>query len=197
MARNPGNDPIRMFFNEIECIVSEPNSPIIGRTNTRQNSPIQDMGSGRYSSSVPPHRELMDEKTPCIAEAARRLLKTEGCTLEVTPSLSRSANELALHISDSLPSLIREPDISSEVDWTFVCIKADGHLIARLGGHEPSLDACWIPNTGEGIENLWTRFIQNLSDLMIAGYPGCVGCGGPGSEGVWDETASRARTRGT
>ena len=137
----------------------------------------------------------MDAKTPCIAEAARRLLRTEGCTLEVTPSLSISANELALHISDSLPSLLHEPEVSSEVDWTFVCIKMDGELIARIGGREPSLGACWIPDTGEGVGNLWFRFIENVSDLLIAGYPGCVGCGGPGSEGIWDETASRARTR--
>ena len=101
----------------------------------------------------------MDEKTPCIAEAARRLLRAEGCTLEVTPPLSRSANELALHISDSCPSLLREPDVSAEVDWTYVCIKVDGELIARIGGNEPSLDACWIPDTGEGIENLWSLFI--------------------------------------
>ena len=190
---------MRVFFITIECIVSELSgkTAIIGRANTLHNSPIQDMGSGRYSSSVPPHRELMDEKTPCIAEAARRLLRTEGSTLEVTPSLSNSANELALHISDSLPSLLREPDVSSEVDWTFVCIKMDGALIARIGGYEPSLDACWIPDTGEGVENLWARFIQNVSDLLIAGYPGCVGWGGPGSEGTWDETASRARTRVT
>ncbi len=155
------------------------------------------MGSGRYSSSVPPHRELMDEKTPCIAEAARRLLRTEGCTLEIPSSLSISANELALHISDSLPSLLRHPDVSSEVDWTFVCIKAGGELITRIGGHEPPIDACWIQDTGEGVDNLWSRFIKNVSDLLIAGYPGCVGCGGPGSEGIWDETASRARTRVT
>ena len=117
--------------------------------------------------------------------------------MEVPRSLSSSANELALHISDSLPSLLREPDVSSEMHWTYVCIKVDGELIARIAGYEPSLDACWIPETGEGIENLWSRFIQNVSDLLIAGYPGCVGCGGPGSEGVWDETASRARTRVT
>ena len=79
MARNPGNDPIRMFFIEIECNVSELNSPIIGCTNTRQNSPIQDMGSGRYSSSVPPHRELMDEKTPCTqGEKLARESKSTG-----------------------------------------------------------------------------------------------------------------------
>ena len=154
--------------------------------------PFKPTGSADILQGFRPLAGSMDGMTPCIAEAARRLLRTEGCTLEVTPSLAEAANELALHISDALPSLLREPEVSSQVGWTYVCIKKDGELIARIGGPEPSLDACWIPDHGDQLSILWSRFIHHIRDLVSAGYPGCVGCGGPGSEGPWDETASRA-----
>ena len=168
---------------------------IHGLTSIRQKSPIQDMRSGRHSSSVPPPRDNMDPKTPCIAEAARRLLRTEGCTLEVNPALTDSANELALHISDSLPSLIREPEIVTRPGLDRVLIRSGKSRLAQLAGAEPEMEFCWVPDTGEGLHKLWLRFVQDVSDLLAAGYPGCLGCGGPGAEGPWDELASRARTR--
>ena len=137
----------------------------------------------------------MDAKTPCIAEAARRLLRTEGCTLEVNPSFTESASELALHISDSLPSLIREPKVVTRPGLDQVLVRVGKIGIAQLAGREPEIESCWIPDTGEGMVKLWIRFLQDVSDLLVAGYPGCLGCGGPGSEGPWDELASRARTR--
>ena len=35
-------------------------------------------------------------------------------------------------------------------------------------------------------------FSKQVVDLLEAGYPGCVGCGGPGAEGDWNEEVRRA-----
>ena len=40
-------------------------------------------------------------------------------------------------------------------------------------------------------ENGWAAISAVASDLSDAGYPGCLGCGGPHTEGEWDETSSR------
>ena len=132
----------------------------------------------------------MDAMTPCIAEAARRLLRTEDTSLIVPEAPLNEALELSLSISDGIPKMIREPTVSIGSENQ---IEVEG--LSQLGGEEPSLAICWIPTTTFDLETIWSRWTQQIRDLMVAGYPGCVGCGGPGSEGKWDETASRARTR--
>ena len=139
-----------------------------------------------------PFGGTMDAMGPCLAEAARRLLRTEDTTLIVPKHLMDEALELSLAISDGIPKLIREPTVSSGADDS---IRVEGS--SQLGGEEPSLSVCWVPTHPENLDLIWSRWVQQIRDLMVAGYPGCVGCGGPGSEGVWDETASRARTRVT
>ena len=132
----------------------------------------------------------MDAMSPSLAEAARRLLRTEGTHLIVPKSLENEANELSLEISDGIPKLIREPHVS---------VGRDGEVIVtnlcRIGGEEPEVEICWIPATSENLDQIWGYWIAQIRDLMVAGYPGCTGCGGPGSEGDWDELASRARMR--
>ena len=132
----------------------------------------------------------MDAMTPCIAEAARRLLRTEDTSLIVPEALLNEALELSLSISDGIPKMIREPTVSIGSENQ---IEVEG--LSQLGGEEPSLSICWVPTTTFDLEKIWSLWTQQIRDLMSAGYPGCVGCGGPGSEGKWDETASRARTR--
>ena len=134
----------------------------------------------------------MDAMSLCIAEAARRLLRTQDTKLIVPEHLIDEAFELSLAISDGIPKLIREPTVSESAGDS---IHVEG--LSQLGGEEPPLSICWVPNNIENLDLLWSQWIQQIRDLMAAGYPGCVGCGGPGSEGVWDETASRARTRVT
>jgi hypothetical protein len=134
----------------------------------------------------------MDAIGPCIAEAARRLLRTEDSTLIVPAHLMNEAIELSLAISDGIPKLIREPTVSLGDDDS---IQVEG--LSQLGGCEPPLSICWVPIHAENLDSIWVRWVQQIRDLMVAGYPGCVGCGGLGSEGNWDETASRARTRVT
>ena len=37
----------------------------------------------------------------------------------------------------------------------------------------------------------WDAIIEACLDLLEAGYPGCLGCGGPGSELEWNEKEHR------
>jgi hypothetical protein len=95
------------------------------------------------------------------------------------------AQALSLAISDGIPKMIREPTVVEGGP----AIVIEG--LAQLAGEAPGIEICWVPGSSE---ELWARWIRQVSDLIAAGYPGCVGCGGPGSEGPWDEVASRART---
>lgn len=126
----------------------------------------------------------MDGKAPCIAEAARRLLRSENTILSVPPDLLVEAQALSLAISDGIPKMIREPTVVEGGP----AIVIEG--LAQLAGEAPGIEICWVPGSSE---ELWARWTRQVSDLIAAGYPGCVGCGGPGSEGPWDEVASRAR----
>ena len=132
----------------------------------------------------------MDAMALCIAEAARRLLRTEDTSLVVPEDLIDEALQLSLAISDGIPKMVREPTISTGHESR---IEVEGLL--QLGGGEPTLEICWIPASSEELHSVWSIWTNQIHDLMAAGYPGCVGCGGPGSEGEWDESASRARTR--
>jgi hypothetical protein len=136
----------------------------------------------------------MTPESSSLAEAARRLLRTDGCTLEVPARMGPEAERLALAISDALPSLLREPVVLSDADapsaWTWICIRADEGLLARLGGAEPGLEACWIPEPSD-IDFLWVRFTRLVNSLLEAGYPGCEGCAGPEADEPWDERARR------
>jgi len=134
----------------------------------------------------------MDGKAPCIAEAARRLLRTEGVTLRVPATFTVRAEILAMSINDGIAKLILEPTIERWMQWV-VEIEGPEGTLARFGGEEPEMDVCWIPDDENWLEKTWARFTRQADDLIAAGYPGCVGCGGPGSEGPWDEAASRAR----
>ncbi len=132
----------------------------------------------------------MDAMSLCIAEAARRLLRTEGTTLLVPEFVFHEALKLSLAISDGIPKMIREPSVSLGSENQIEIVG-----LAQIGGAEPNPSICWIPTPPNGLQNRWEDWVTQKHDLMTAGYPGCVGCGGPGSEGVWDEMASRARTR--
>ena len=128
----------------------------------------------------------------CIAEAARRLLRTENTTLIVPESFFEAAQQLSLEISDGIPKLIREPTVTIGDNLS---VEISG--LAYFGTVEPDVTMCWVPTSQLSMGEIWQKWVVQIHDLMSAGYPGCVGCGCPGSEGVWDELASRARTRVT
>ena len=124
-----------------------------------------------------PNVEMSDPQWPSLREAARRFLKEEGCELSVPKKYSKQAWGLVQSISDHIPARLLLP------------VVVEGEIMVRglfqIGGDEPSMITCWIPDA------TWEDFSEQVLDLLEAGYPGCVGCGGPGAEGEWNEAVRR------
>ena len=121
--------------------------------------------------------DITDVRWPSLREAARRFLREDGCTLSVPEHLIEEAWQIVQKISDHVPEKLNLPSV----------VTGDLRVIglAQIGGKEPTEDICWVPNSN------WDEFSAQVLDLLSAGYPGCVGCGGPGAEGVWNELARR------
>lgn len=124
-----------------------------------------------------PNVEMSDPQWPSLREAARRFLKEEGCELSVPKEYSKQAWGLVQSISDNIPSRLSLPHV------------VEGEIMVKglfqLGGEEPSVEVCWVPDCS------WDDFCEQVMDLLVAGYPGCVGCAGPGAEGEWNEAVRR------
>ncbi len=126
---------------------------------------------------MPPNMEMSDVRWPSLREAARRILKQEGCILRVPQGNLHEAHSLTLAIGDKIPERIKLPTIE------IGDLSCDG--LFQIGGPEPELSICWVPNAN------WEDFHEQVMELLEAGYPGCVGCAGPGAEGAWDEASRR------
>ena len=61
-------------------------------------------------------------------------------------------------------------------------------ILALCSLNEPELTTVWLPMSPSAA---WDAISKVSDDLLQAGYPGCLGCGGPHTEGDWDEAASR------
>ena len=124
--------------------------------------------------------DMDDSRWPSLREAARRFLKSEKIVLSV-PAYDRfSAMGLVQSIADNIPARLTLPTITDGLHGV------EG--LFQLGGVEPNLETCWVPGN-----NLWSDFIVNCVELLEAGYRGCEGCGGPGSDEEWDEAARRMK----
>lgn len=121
--------------------------------------------------------EMNNPRWPSLREAARRFIKAEGCELSVPNIHTEQAWELVQAISDNIPARLNLPTVIEGE------IQVEG--LFRLGGEEPPLDICWVPGCG------WDDFNEQVLELLEAGYPGCVGCAGPGAEGEWNEAVRR------
>lgn len=120
---------------------------------------------------------MTDVRWPSLREAARRFLKAENCTVLVPEQNLHEAIKLVQCIADHIPARLDFPIVKKGnlgVDNLF-----------QIGGTKPGPEICWVPNCG------WADFEEQVLDLLEAGYPGCVGCAGPGAEGEWDEDARR------
>ena len=66
---------------------------------------------------------------------------------------------------------------------------SDESLVAYIGLTEPEINVRWVKmNIDEG----WGEILIACRELLEAGYPGCIGCGGPNSELPWNEAKNRA-----
>ncbi len=128
--------------------------------------------------------------TPSLAEAARRLLRSEGGILEVPENYYIKATNIALQINDQLPQLINEPQVVKGVE-NQLRLFHEGKLLFLIGGDEPDLSTCWIPVFDNDFDTSWEVLSKQISDLLVAGYPGCIGCAGPAATEPWDEKSRR------
>lgn len=126
--------------------------------------------------------DITDARWPSLREAARRFLREDGCVLSVPQNSENDAWALIQKISDYVPSKLDLP--------TVIIGELRVVGLAHIGGDEPSIDVCWVP------ESNWKDFSEQVLDLLEAGYPGCVGCGGPGAEGEWKEEVRREEMLG-
>jgi hypothetical protein len=97
-----------------------------------------------------------------------------------------------LEVSDELPGLLREPKVEVGAEIGVVRIWSPNGLLASIGGREGDLAIVWVPVARGEIENVWNDFHKIVSDLLSAGYPGCIDCAGPAAVEPWDEAARRA-----
>ena len=123
--------------------------------------------------------DMNDPRWPSLREAARRFLREDGCTLSVPIELERDAWGIVQLVADHVPSKI---DLPKVVIGELAVIG-----LAQIGGLEPPIEVCWVPDCG------WEEFSEQILDLLEAGYPGCIGCGGPGAEEEWNEEFRRGQ----
>tara|TARA_Y100001970_G_scaffold273877_1_gene372686 strand:+ start:1752 stop:2138 length:387 start_codon:yes stop_codon:yes gene_type:complete len=126
-------------------------------------------------------------------EAARRLLRSTGGILHVPDSCLDSARILILEISDEIPSMVMEPKVNPLGPEGDIFYECDGRIEFYFGVVAPEIETCWV-KPSDRIEDMWEGFSGVAIHLARAGYPGCLGCGGPGSEEIWDEKSSRMST---
>ena len=136
---------------------------------------------------------IQDPMWPAVREVARRILREESLTIRAGESYMLELEALVLAMGDAQPARLTfptlQPSPSSVIEITQqVSVSHETVHLARLGLKEPDSEVCWIPLS---TDEAWNCVKEACYELLIAGYPGCVGCGGPNSEDEWDETKSR------
>ena len=135
-----------------------------------------------------------DERWPAVREAARRILRTPIVRLAVENQHLSSAHELVSAIAQANPAQLSLPEV----------VESSSNLILDAENGTPlvtwsktaDLSALLFQNIGRHSVSI-TDVFSMTHGLVEAGYPGCLGCGGPGLEAPWDELAWRSRQNTT
>ncbi|HIF90693.1 MAG TPA: hypothetical protein EYQ58_04035 [Candidatus Poseidoniales archaeon] len=120
-------------------------------------------------------------------------MRLEQIRINIPKQFHSATNELILELGERQPSRLTFPIIyESETVSVEMIIEEEGlaDTIIQISHDEPELDVIWIRGDGD----LWLEILNSCKDLSSAGYPGCVGCGGPNSEQKWDEFGHRNST---
>lgn len=122
-----------------------------------------------------------------IREAARRLLVETDLVIAVPPSSIKVWHRLILNMGDSMPQRLYFPEL---IEGQFSVRKEDTPLFDFSLDEPREKTTLWLPfDTDELMHDL----LQMCSELLLAGYPGCSGCGYRDEEQKWDEIAHRQR----
>ena len=122
-----------------------------------------------------------------IREAARRLLVETDLNISVPSSSIDQWHRLILNMGDAMPQRLTFPVI---IQGPFSVMKEET-LLFDFNFEEPvDIAPLWLPfDSSKVMQDL----LQMCSELLLAGYPGCSGCGYLDEEQVWDEIAHRKR----
>lgn len=140
---------------------------------------------------------IQDPMWPAVREVARRILREDSLVIHAGESYMEELEQLILSMGDAQPARLTFPTLHLSQSAMIDIIQhhpssSQSIQLARLGTEEPDSNVCWIPlATNEA----WNCVLEACHELLAAGYPGCVGCGGPNSEEEWDEEKSREKWR--
>ena len=124
-----------------------------------------------------------------VREACRRILTEEGLILNIPQAHVASWHRLILNMADSMPQRLEFPEIST---GPFSVVRNGKNLFDFQLDIPSDKTALWLPFD---VQELMTDFIQMSSELLLAGYPGCSGCGYRDDEEKWDESTHRKRIK--
>ncbi len=135
------------------------------------------------------HMEENSSRWLALREAGRRILTEHDLDIKVPERNLTNWQRLILNIGDSMPQRLHFPTVNQGV----FSVKQGGRAVLAFTEHEPSsIETLWLPySTSELLDQL----IQMCSELLLAGYPGCSGCGYRDEEEEWDESAHRQRIK--
>ena len=122
-----------------------------------------------------------------VREAARRLLVDTDLIISVPPSSIDKWHRLILNMGDAMPQRLTFPTI---IEGPF-SVRKEEALLFDVNLKEPAdIATLWLPFDAS---KLMQDLLQMCSELLLAGYPGCSGCGYRDEEQTWDEIAHRER----
>ena len=124
-----------------------------------------------------------------VREACRRILTEKGLILNIPHAHVASWHRLILNMADSMPQRLEFPEIST---GPFSVVRNGKNLFDFQLDVPNDETALWLPFD---VQELMTDFIQMSSELLLAGYPGCSGCGYRDDEEKWDESTHRKRIK--
>ena len=139
---------------------------------------------------------ITDPQWPALREASRRILRLKEIRIIIPTEYHSITSEMILGLGEKQPSRLTFPQITEgpviAVEMLTMEEELNG-IIIQISHNEPDSDILWI----KGDNNLWLNIIDACEELLSAGYPGCIGCGGPNSEQKWNESNQRIVTRNT
>ena len=132
---------------------------------------------------------ITDPRWPAVREFARSMLRTEDLVIHGPSWLEPVVHQMNIRLSDVQPSRISFPAFQKG-DENSISLHRNGEdvMLGKCCEDEPPSEVVWLPMEPE---TGWASIFSVATDLLDAGYPGCLGCGGPHTEGSWDELASR------
>ena len=131
----------------------------------------------------------MEENSPlwfALREAGRRILSLGEILIEIPQQFHERWNRLILNMSDALPQRITFPSLL--IGEYLIVRDLENQIILTNQEASESYETLWLPMQ----TNLVLPMLEQMcSELLLAGYPGCEGCGFRENEDVWDEILSR------